>query len=240
MSSRRPPTTRRRDRIPSRYAETPTARFERAVGERLAPGVAVLDVGSGRHPALPAEALGDIGRYVGLDVSSDELDAAPPGIYTETRVADLTRRADELVGAFELIVSRQVLEHVSDLAATLENIRAYLRPGGHLVAMLSGALALQAVLNRLIPSPVGRRLMRDLLGRAPDSVFPAYYDRCRHSALTELLEPWRTAEIEPMYQGGAYLNFSPLLRYGYLAYEDWACRTARADLATHYVIVAGR
>lgn len=231
---------RRRERIPPRYAQSLATVFDRAVRDRLAVGTAILDVGSGRTPVVPRAGLVRDRRYVGLDLSASELLAAGAGAYSETHVSDLTHRVEELVGAFDLIVSRYVFEHVKDMAAALENLRAYLRPGGHLVAMLSGTFSVQGVLNRLIPRSLGARLMRGLLARDPDSVFPAYYDRCHHGALTRLLEPWAGAEVTPFYQGGAYFNFSLLLRSVYFAFEDWAWRTGRVNLATHYLIVARR
>jgi SAM-dependent methyltransferase len=226
------------ERVPDRYARTPAMIFDAAVRERLVAGAAVLDVGSGRRPAVTGR--DGLGRYVGLDVSPGELAAAPAGAYTDTVVADLTRRVGELVGGFDLVISRQVLEHVDDLGAALENLRAYLRPGGQLAAMLSGTYAVQSVLNRLLPAPLGVRLLRGLLGRDPASVFPAHYDRCHEPELTRLLEPWAAAAVTPIYQGGAYFNFSLVLRRAYFAYEDWAARTGRADLATHYLILARR
>jgi SAM-dependent methyltransferase len=213
--------------------------FQSAIRERLASDMAILDVGSGRRPALSKDELNGL-RYVGLDVSATELTAAPEGTYGETFVTDVASRVAELVDEFELIVSWQVLEHVKDIAAALENMRAYLRPGGQLVAMLSGTFSVHGILNKLIPGSLGVRLMRDLLGRDPSSVFPAYYDRCHYRALVRLLEPWGWATVMPFYQAGAYFDFSHLLRRAYFTYEDWAWRTGRANLATHYLIVARR
>ncbi|MCA1689240.1 MAG: class I SAM-dependent methyltransferase, partial [Actinobacteria bacterium] len=177
--------------------------------ERLVAGSAVLDAGSGREPALDPGDRAGISRYVGLDLSARELAAAPRGAYTQSVAADLTERVEELVAGFELVISRQALEHVADTEAALENMRAYLRPGGRLVAILSGRYSVQSVLNRLIPERLGVRLLRVLLDRDPETVFPAHYDRCHHRGLTRMLEPWAAATVTPLYQGGAYFNFSP-------------------------------
>jgi hypothetical protein len=82
--------------------------------------------------------------------------------------------------------------------------------------------------------------MRHLLRRDPESVFPAHYDRCYASALAPLLAGWSESDVRPLFQGGAYLNFALPLRDAYFAYESWACRTGRANLATHYLVVARR
>jgi SAM-dependent methyltransferase len=195
----------------------------------------ILDAGSGRRPAL-APRLRDGCHYVGLDLSYEELVAAPAGSYDEFVVADLTDHQPGLEQRFDLAVSWQVLEHVADLEAALQNIRGYLRPGGHLVAVFSGRFSVQAVFGRVIPAGMGVSVMRVLLHRDPDSVFPARYDRCYHRALVGLLEPWSASQIHAMYQGGAYFNFSPLLRSAYFVYESWASERRRLDAATYYLL----
>jgi len=195
----------------------------------------ILDVGSGRRPALGA-GLRDGCRYVGLDLSYDELAAAPAGSYDEFVVADLTDYQPTLEQRFDLAVSWQVLEHVADLEAALGNIRGYLRPGGYLVALFSGP----AVFNRVIPTGIGLSLMRVLLHRDPDSVFPARYDRCYHRALVGLLDLWSASQTFAIFQGGAYFNFSPLLRSAYFVYESWASRRHLLNAATHYLVECQR
>jgi 2-polyprenyl-6-hydroxyphenyl methylase/3-demethylubiquinone-9 3-methyltransferase len=196
----------------------------------------ILDVGSGRRPALaPADRPAGT-HYVGLDLSAVELAAAPNGSYDETVAADLAQRVAGLEGQFDLALSWQVFEHVRPLDRALENLRAYLRPGGRMVAVLSGRFSINALVNVLVPSGLAVWLMRRLLGRDPDSVFSAHYDSCYASALTELLKSWSVAEVTPLFQGGAYFNFALPLRSVYFRYENWASRAGRANLATHYKI----
>lgn len=226
--------------IPPRYDRHPAELFEAAVQANLRPGLDILDVGSGRRPALDPGTRPPGSRYAGLDISASELELAPGGSYSDHVVADITEPVPALRGQFDLIVSWQVLEHVRDTDRALRNLHDYLRPGGRLVAILSGRFSIFGMLNSVVPASAGVWLMERLLRRPPDSVFPAHYDRCHATALTRVLGDWSAAEVRPIYQGGSYFNFCLPLRSAYFGYENWAERSGRANLATHYLIVSER
>jgi SAM-dependent methyltransferase len=222
-----------------RYAPGWRDEFIELVQRSLIPAAVVLDVGGGRRPVLDPARRVSSSRYVGLDLSRVELEAAPPGSYDDVVVADLANHQAVFASSFDLIVAYQVLEHVPSLVSALENLRSYLRPQGRLLALVSGAFSAFAILNRLLPGRLGVFAMRRLLGRNPGSVFHAYYDRCWYSALVSILSEWSTYDIVPVYRGADYFGFSSALNRAYLTYEDWAARGHR-NLATHYVINAVR
>jgi SAM-dependent methyltransferase len=226
--------------LPRRYCEDWRAPFFARAQEALVEGARILDVGSGARPALPHELRPRSCTYVGLDVSAAELERAGEGAYDETYVVDLTQRLETLEDRFDLIVSWQVLEHVKPLRAALENLRAYLRPGGLMVAQLSGRFSVYALVASAVPARLGEIALHRLLGRDPETMFATHYDRCYDRALRELLRPWSEWEIEPRYRGGVYLGFSPTLRDVYLRYENWIARRGYASLATHYLVSARR
>jgi len=226
--------------LPARYGDVPRARFERAVALGLRPGLSILDVGSGRRPSLPTDRRPDGCRYVALDLDRIELERAPHGAYDELVVADVVQRLRDLEERFDLVAGFHVLEHVRPLVTALENLRAYLRPGGRLVAMLSGAFAAFALANRLLPDTIGKVVMDRLMDRDPETVFHAYYDRCWYSALERSLRPWARVEIAASFQGAEYFNFALPARRAYVAYENWASRGGHLNLATHYLVEAVR
>lgn len=231
-----------RGRLPSRYQEETSwvVDFETRIRAAFFPGMQILDAGSGRRPALAVHSRPADCRYVGLDLSRSELEHAPGGSYDEMFVGDLTKRVAELEGRFDLIICFQVLEHVKPLDEAIENLRCYLRPGGRLVTQLSGSFAVFGIVNRLIPSGAAVWMLRNFHGRAPETVFPAYYDRCWSTSLERMLAGWSKAEVIPMWQGAAYFRFSKPLLALYVAYEEWARSVGHRDLATHYVIDASR
>lgn len=226
--------------LPARYRRPWKGEFMDRVSRYLVPEMTVLDVGSGRHATVPVTDRPRDCTYIGLDLSGDELAAAGPGAYTTPIVADLTDLRPELVARVDLIVSWQVLEHVEDLSRALRNCHAYLRPGGHMVALFSGTFSAFGIINRLLPPKVGTEVAGRLMRRKNSDrpVFPAYYDRCYARALKRELSHWRQAEIEPLYRGATYFHFARPIARAYLAYENVVARRRIADLATHYVIDA--
>lgn len=228
--------------LPERYRSYWREPFDRAVGMRLSPGSRILDIGSGRTPSLRADRRPVGCRYVGLDISSGELEAAGPAAYDETLVGDITRSQPQLRASFDLAISWQVLEHVNSLPEAVANIHFYLRDGGALVSMLSGRFSVYACLNRLLPDRLGHALVARTMRRSPETtpVFPARYDRCYASALRTMLAPFHDIQVTPFYRAANYFRFSPTLTRGYLAYETFIARRCMDNLATHYLVVATR
>ena len=211
-------------------------------GRTTGAGTRCGDHGPGRWPRSHPSACGASPNvtYVGLDISQTELGAAGQDAYDETVVADILKRRRELEGRFDLILSWQVLEHVDSMEQALENIRAYMRPGGRFVALLSGSRSIQALLARAIPYPVANRLMKRLMGSQEGEKFPTRYDGCTAKALEPLLARWSEHGTVPRYKAGAYVRFFGPLERVYIEYENWVERTGRVKLATHYVIWAVR
>jgi SAM-dependent methyltransferase len=201
-------------------------------------GMTILDVGSGRSPALPPEKRPENCLYVGLDISAEELASAPADAYDQQHILDVRHHSSDLVNSADLAISWQVLEHISPISSAIENVHSYLKPGGFFVSMLSGKNAYFSIMNRLIPEPIGVAMMKHLLRRPPETVFRAYYDSCTYSGLATQFQEWRNVEITPLYRGSNYLSFFRPAQILYLRYEDWLARGCKKDMATHYIVVA--
>jgi len=225
--------------LPERYGEPMQAEFLRRIDPLLVPDAVILDVGAGRHPTLAPDARPTGCRYVGLDIAPEELAAAGPGAYDEGVVTDVTaplHRDEE----FDLIVSWQVLEHVTPLAAAFENLRASLRPGGTLLAQLTGSNAGFALAGRLMPHAARVWVASRLLGHPPEDKFPTRYDGSTHRSLNRMLHAWSEVEIVPFYRGATYLTFARPLMRAYVACESAIERRRLVNLATHYLVIARR
>jgi SAM-dependent methyltransferase len=231
-----------RRRLPTRYeSDLWDKRFKSHLDTLLAPGIAILDIGSGRRPTVGPDARPSDLTYVGLDIDADELAAAGSGAYDEVVTAPVEEPIASLEGRFDVAISFFAFEHVRSTAAALENIRSYLKPGGTLVAQLAGAWSPFSLANRLVPGDVARFLLQRTHERDPETVFPARYDSCRHSALTGLLErSWSEYEVLPLFTGAGYVLFSRVLTAAYIAYEEWAFRRDKRDLAPYYLVRATR
>ncbi len=110
--------------------EALTAAVARA--ESASPGaVAALDAGCGRTSSL-RRFRRRIVRLVGADIHAPEV---PVPYLDEFAVVDLCGPAEAFgPGTFDIVLSSFTLEHFADPAAALTNLRAWLRPGGTLVA----------------------------------------------------------------------------------------------------------
>jgi SAM-dependent methyltransferase len=226
-------------RLPERYRP----RMQETLLARLAPllvdGVRILDVGAGRSPTIAPADRPPRCTYVGLDVSGEELDAAPAGAYDAAIVHDISQPLDAL-GDFDVILSWQVLEHVPDLERALVNLGALLVPGGTLLAQLSGSFAIFSLAARVMPHRMRVRAMARFLGHPEELKFPTRYDRCYDTAIRRMLAGFTQAEIIPFYRGAPYLSMSRFLQRGYLVYENAVARQDRRNLATHYLVCATR
>jgi SAM-dependent methyltransferase len=227
----------RAGRLPDRYGY----RMQDVFLERLTPllveGVTILDVGAGRSPTLaPADRPAGC-RYIGLDISAEELDAAGDDAYDESYVHDIVEPFEQPRGV-DVIISWQVLEHVASMPRALANLHAALRPGGTLLAQTSGSFAAFAIAARVMPHRMRVALMARHLGHAEEEKFPTEYDHCTAGALRKLLSSWGSSEIVAFYRGATYFSMSRPLQRLYLRYEDFISSRSWDGLATHYLIVA--
>lgn len=223
--------------LPARYGYRMQDVFLKRLRPLLVEGVTILDVGAGRSPTLaPADRPRGC-RYLGLDISAEELQAAGPDAYDETYVHDIS----EPLGAIrdvDVIISWQVLEHVESLPRAFSNLRQMLRPGGTLLAQLSGSYAAFALAARVMPHRLRVRVMARYLGHAEELKFPTHYDHCTARAITKLLCDWESSEIVPFFRGAPYFSMSRPLQRLYLRYEDFIASRQWNSLATHYLVVA--
>jgi SAM-dependent methyltransferase len=176
-----------------------------------------------------------------MDVSAAELERASASAYDGTVLADAGVRQRDLEGRFDLVLSVFVFEHLDPLDAAVANLRAYLRPGGVLIAQFSGAFAYFSLLNRALPERAKERLVERFTGRPSDDVFPARYHHCWAGALRRrVFADWSQLIVVPLFLGVDYVRRWPRLSALYLAYEEWAYRGGHENLATHYLVTAQR
>lgn len=226
-------------RLPARYERPMQDAFLARLDGLLTDGVRILDVGAGRSPTLAPADRPAGSRYVAVDVSAEELAAAPPEAFDRAVVADITRPLD-LGETFDLVLSWQVLEHVASIGDALRCMHAVTSPGGTLLAQLSGSRAVFAIVSRAVPHRVRVRAMRRLLDSPAEEKFPTHYDGCHPAALERHLQRWESFELVAFYRGAGYFAFSRPLQRLYLGYEDLVARRDRRELATHYLLVARR
>ena len=227
------------DLLPDRYRHAMQDVLLRHALSLLRPGMAILDVGSGRTATIAPEHRPPGCRYVGLDISGEELEAAAPGVYDSTITHDITKPLlwrEE----FDLVVSWQVFEHVKPIDHALENVKAILRPGGTMLMQVSGSFSAFALLARIVPHHARVWAMARYLGHAEEEKFPTHYDRCWASAIERMCSEWSSVTMRSYYRGAMYFGMSRPLQRLYLRYESAISERQVRNLATHYLVIARR
>ncbi|ELZ14966.1 methyltransferase type 11 [Haloterrigena salina JCM 13891] len=107
----------------------------------LTPGMRVLDVGCGEGRHVHAAALENVREVVGVDIGRESLTAAREDyakyIADETDVPVTFAAGDALRlpfedGSFDVVCCTEVLEHIPDYEAALDELRRVCAPGGTL------------------------------------------------------------------------------------------------------------
>lgn len=188
--------------FPERFRRVGILDFEAAIlPGHLVKGITLYDVGGGSRPCLTIEQKRDLGiRLVGVDISADELEKAPAGVYDDLVVADITRYRGK--GDADLIVCRATLEHVRDTDGAFAGLASILKPGGKLLLVVPSRNAVFARINLILPERVKRAILFSIFPHKAQGHdgFPAFYNRCtprdfrrmadKHGLDVEFLQPY--------------------------------------------------
>ncbi len=121
---------------------------------RDAEAIRVLDAGCGRRCALDLDRRA---RITGIDVSSDLLDQNPA---LDERVVGSVETVVLLPRSFDIVVCWDVLEHLDDPDAALDNLAAAVREGGLLVLKVPNVLSWKGLLTKFTPYTFHRCIYR--------------------------------------------------------------------------------
>jgi SAM-dependent methyltransferase len=146
----------------------------------------VADAGGGANAILDPEFVATHGiRYFLLDRSAHELAQANSRfekIEADVEASDLQFRESTGARKFDFIFSHMLLEHLRDPLQAHRNFFAALHPGGRCVHIYPSPNNLPLALNRWLPEPVSRRLVRfaqpDRDFDGTQRKFKAYYRLC--------------------------------------------------------------
>lgn len=179
--------------------------FARRLRDRLAglDGGMVCELGAGANPSLEIEFLDEHRlECLVVDISETELAKAPPGYSTlvaDVNLAGFT--ADGHGGAYDVVFSRALAEHVTDARQFHDNVRGLLKPGGIAMHFFPTLWWPPFLVNRVLPEAVAERvLLMSQPWRVKDGnagKFPAYYHWCRgptDDQLTKLMSAGFTVE----------------------------------------------
>jgi ubiquinone/menaquinone biosynthesis C-methylase UbiE len=186
-------------------------RYDEDVGRALTSvptGGIVVDVGGGRTCSFieripkPADF-----KIIAVDISAEEL--AANEIAHETLVADVSRHIPFADNSVDLLVSRTVLEHVSDVESAAREMARVLRPGAKTIHLLPCRYALFAVVARVVPFDLAKRVLHTIIPEARGVVeFDVFYDQGHPRKLEQvfLAAGFSNVEVEHTWDQASYAH----------------------------------
>jgi 2-polyprenyl-3-methyl-5-hydroxy-6-metoxy-1,4-benzoquinol methylase len=200
----------------------------------------ICDIGGGKNPFISAKQKAKLKLNVtGLDISAEELKAAPTGSYDKTMVSDIGN-VKKLPPKADLIICEAVLEHVQNVTSAIETMSKSLKPSGKLLLFIPGRNAFFAKTNLLLPEKVKRTLLFSIF---PETMhlqgFPAYYDQCTPKKIQALCEQngLQVELVKTFYQSN-YLTFFVPLHILWRILQRLAILIWRGEVAEAFMLVA--
>lgn len=144
--------------------------FEREVETCLKSEHTLLDAGCGRTAPILSKYRGMARRLVGVDLV--EFDPAVKGM--ELYHCDLGAIPLE-DNSVDVVMSRSVMEHVTDPARVYGEIYRVLKPGGHFVFLTANLWDYASIIATLVPNRFHPWIVSKTEGREEEDVFPVAY-----------------------------------------------------------------
>jgi SAM-dependent methyltransferase len=154
-----------------------------AVIRALPDGATVLDLGGGRR-CVYAGSVQPRGRIklIAVDISAAEL--ALNNDVSETRVADVAAGLPMPDASADVILSRALLEHVTDVPAAIRHMGRVLKPGGVALHLVPCRFSLFGTAARVLPFGPLVKLVHLVMPWTRGQVeFSVHYDHCYPQAL---------------------------------------------------------
>jgi ubiquinone/menaquinone biosynthesis C-methylase UbiE len=207
------------------------------------PGQVIADLGGGKgcsfakykDPTCPT-------TIIAVDVDEQELELNQEA--DATRLIELNAPLPFQDGEVDLVTSRWVMEHIQDMDQFMQEMNRILKPGGYAIHLCASRFAPFALINRLLPHAMAKRLLDFLSQRGfpayQNSGFTTYYQQCYFSALQTLLpsHEFEVVDIQVNYYQLNYFSFFfPLFLL--VALYEWVVFTLNAhNLAASILIVS--
>ena len=178
---------------------------------------------------------------VAVDLSPDELAANTTA--KRTIVADVSRELPFADGELDLLVSRTLLEHVSDVQGAARQFARVLKPGAHTIHLLPCRYALFAIFARVIPFAIAKRMVHFAIPGSRGVVeFDVVYDRGHPAALAEAFTAagFREVTVDCTWDQTDYFQSLLPLFALVMLYQRVAARLGLRVLASYAIIRAVR
>ncbi len=183
--------------------------YQELIRDQVASGNRLLDAGCGRHLEFSKEFSDDV-QVVGIDLEpalDTHNDCSPYGVRGDLEQLPFPENS------FDLVISRSVVEHLSNPGRVFGEFHRILKPGGKVILSTPNKYDYVSVLASLTPYRLHRITVSKILKVSEDDVFPTLYRANTLSALSkQLIEAgFVQRRLETISHYPVYLMFSPLL-----------------------------
>ena len=181
--------------------------YESKIESTINESFTMLDAGCGRTAPILSKFKDKAQRLIGVDLEE------PTDIPIEIKYirGDISK-IEISSNSVDVVISRAVLEHVSDPDSVFSEINRILRPGGSFIFLVPNLFDYVSIASKIIPNKFHKIIVSKTEGRKMDDVFPAYYKANTYRAIKKLSE--NRFEVESFQWLGQYpssLMFNPYL-----------------------------
>jgi ubiquinone/menaquinone biosynthesis C-methylase UbiE len=204
------------------------ALYRDIIRKYLRPGEHLLDAGCGRYLRFCKELAG-YARVWGMDLDTV--------LDTDNRTQPFGVRGDLSripfrSNSFDMVISRSVVEHLTDPSAVFREFYRVLRPGGRVVILTPNKWDYVSVIAAATPHWVHQALVSRIFRVPEEDIFPTLY---RANTMRSMRKALHGAgliekEMQMVNHYPAYLMFSPVLFRLGVAYERITSREALKGL----------
>lgn len=199
-----------------RQDDHPYRIFEREVEQHLQPGHTLLDAGCGRTAPILAKYRGKARRLIGVELV--DFDPSVQGL--ELHKGDLGAMPIE-DNCVDVMMSRSVMEHVTDPPRVYAECYRVLKPGGHFIFLTANLWDYAAIIAALVPNRFHPWIVSKTEGRGEHDVFPVAYRTNTRGAVRKWARQagFEVVSFRHLGQYPSYFMFNGALFYLATGYE---------------------
>ncbi len=228
------------ERLAEKYfgdAIHPYAIFEDVVRQHLRPLDSLLDAGCGHGAPVLKKFLGSARELIGVDLVN--FDGDVPGLRLVNRDLVDTALPD---ASIDVVMSRSVMEHVTNPRGMYREMHRLLRPGGYFIFLTGNMWDYSAIIAKLVPNRFHPWIVAHTEGRREQDTFPVAYKTNTRRAVTKYANEVGFELVSFSYLGQypPYLLFNgPLFLLG-TAYEKAISKSPKLHFLKGWILVVLR
>lgn len=144
--------------------------LEKEILSSISPASKVLDAGCGYDAAVISKYCNLISEAVGVDLAKEF--QVKPGVRTYTANLESLPFEDDY---FDMIISRDVCEHLAKPLEIFGELKRVLKPGGKIIMITPNKYSYSSVISALLPTSFKKSYLRRFFGEKVYDNFPTFY-----------------------------------------------------------------